>query len=93
MQPSLPKSKAGQSDPSDFRTETETLYEKHKVQALKAVSLFGEKEDVVFTGSYCHDEQLPTEKGHSHTSICKPTREYVKPLEFVTHASAIAKRV
>jgi hypothetical protein len=77
----------------DLQTETETLYEKHKVQALKAVSLFGEKEDVVFTGSYCHDEQLPTEKGHSHTSICKPTRQYVKPLEFVTHASAIAKRV
>jgi hypothetical protein len=76
----------------DLRKETETLYEKHKVRALKAVSLFGEKEAVVVTGSYCHDEQLPTEKGHSHTSICKPTRQYVKPLEFVTHASAIAKR-
>jgi hypothetical protein len=75
-----------------LQKETETLYEKHKIHALKAVSLFGEKEDVVFTGSYCHDEQLPTEKGHSHTSICKPTRQYVKPLEFVTHASTLAKR-
>jgi hypothetical protein len=77
----------------DLRKETETLYEKHKIQALKALLLFGEKEDVVFIGGYCHDEQLPTEKGHNHTSICKPTRQYVKPLEFVTHASALAKRV
>ncbi len=77
----------------DLRKETESLYEKHKIQALKALSVFGEKEDVVFIGSYCHDEQLPTEKGHTHTSICKPTRQYVKPLEFVTHASALAKGV
>jgi pimeloyl-ACP methyl ester carboxylesterase len=77
----------------DLRKETETLYEKHKIQALKALSVFGDKEDVVFIGSYCHDEQLPTERGHTHTSICKPTRQYVKPLEFVTHASALARRV
>jgi hypothetical protein len=77
----------------DLRKETETLYEKHKIQALKALSLFGEREDVVFIGSYCHDEQLPTEKGQNHTSICKPTRHYIKPLEFVAHASALAKRV
>lgn len=76
----------------DLRRETEALYERHKIQALKAVTLFGEKEDVVFTGSYFHDEQLPTEKNQSHTSVCKPTRQYVKPLEFVTHASTLAKR-
>lgn len=77
----------------DLRKETEVLYDRHKIQALKAHSLFGEKEDVVYVGSYCHDDQLPIQKGHSHTSICKPTREYVTPLEFVTHATAIAKRV
>lgn len=77
----------------DLRKETETLYEKHAIPALKALSVFGEKEDVVFIGGYSHDEQLPTEKGQNHTSICKPKREYIMPLEFVTHASAIAKRV
>src|SRR5947207_7161957 len=76
----------------DLRKETETQYEKHKIHALKALLLFGEKEDVVFIGGYCHDERLPTEKGQSHASICKPTRQYVKPLEFVTHASVLAKR-
>jgi|SRR5258708_3327239 hypothetical protein len=59
---------------------------------LKAYSIFGENEDVVFIGGYSHDEQAPMEKNHGHRSICKPTLAYTRPLEFVTNEPAIAKR-
>lgn len=75
----------------DLRKATEELYAKHKFPALKASSVFGQNEEIVFIGGYSHDEVLPTEPDHSHTTICKPTLNYTKPLEFVINAFAIAK--
>jgi|SRR6266478_5848513 len=68
-----------------------SLIEGHP-SGLKAYSIFGENEDVVFIGGYSHDEQAPMEKNHGHRSICKPTLAYTRPLEFVTNEPAIAKR-
>lgn len=75
----------------DLKKATEELWNQYKFEALKASSLFGENEEVVYIGGYSHDEELPTVGGHDHTSICKPRPDYTKPLEFVTHASSTGK--
>jgi hypothetical protein len=77
---------------ANLRSETERWYSELKLQALKARSTFGDKEDVVHVGGYSHDEQVVIEKNQGHTSICKPTLSYTEPLEFVTHEPTIAKR-
>jgi hypothetical protein len=83
---------AGSPTLSNLRNETGRLYRQHKISALKAYSVFGENEDVVFVGSYSYDEQATIEKNQSHRSICKPSLAYNRPLEFVTNEPAIAKR-
>lgn len=75
----------------DLRKETEELWKQHEFGALKASSLFGTNEEIVYIGGYSHDEVDPTESGHDHISICKPRPDYVKPLEFVIHASSTRK--
>jgi hypothetical protein len=77
---------------ANLRIQTERLYEKHRISALKAYSVFGENEDIVFIGGYSHDEQAAIEKNQGHRSICKPTVTYTRPLEFVTNEPAVAKR-
>jgi hypothetical protein len=72
----------------DLRKKTEEFYADFGFPALKAASLFGQHEEIVFVGNYSHDEVVPTEPGHNHVSICKPTHKYLKPLEFVANAAA-----
>lgn len=50
--------------------------------AFRANILFGEKDNVVHVGGYKYDVVFDYEKGHTHTSICKPTDEFLRPLEF-----------
>jgi pimeloyl-ACP methyl ester carboxylesterase len=67
--------------------ETENLHERFPdIGAFKAQSLFGHQEEIVVVDVYKHESKLPTEPGHSHTSICKPTLHYTRPLEFVLDA-------
>jgi hypothetical protein len=75
----------------DLKKETEELWKQYKFGALKASSLFGTNEEIVYIGGYAHDEVDPTESGHDHISICKPRLDYVKPLEFVIHAPSTGK--
>jgi hypothetical protein len=77
----------------DLRKVTEQMYEEYKFPALKAWSVFGEHEDIVYIGGYSHDVVAPTEPGQNHVTICKPTEYYLKPLEIVANAFAIAKTV
>jgi hypothetical protein len=58
------------------------------VAPFKASSLFGEHEEIVVLDVYRHEQKdkLPTEPSHNHTSICKPSGSYTKPLEFVPSA-------
>ena len=66
----------------DLRKATEQLYEQHKISALRACSLFGTHEEMVYVGAYAHDEKTRIEPDHYHQSICKPNIGYLKPLEF-----------
>ncbi|HXY25584.1 MAG TPA: alpha/beta fold hydrolase [Candidatus Acidoferrum sp.] len=73
----------------DIKRETEELHDKFpKLSALTALSLFGAKDTIVFVGKYKHDHDYPTEPNHTHVSICKPNKNYLKPLEFVIDAIA-----
>lgn len=75
----------------DLKKATEELWKQYKFEALKARSLFGANEEIVYIGGYSHDEVDPTVSGHDHISICKPRPDYVKPLEFVIHATSTGK--
>lgn len=71
----------------DLKATTERLHEKYpNISALNARSIFGSHEAVVIIGGYQHDTIDPTVPEQSHTSVCKPTFAYTKPLEFVTDA-------
>jgi hypothetical protein len=75
----------------NLQRKTEELWVKYpEVTALKASMLFGQQDSVVEIGGYSHDEfygakdgQIHTEPGHGHTSICKPSVLFTKPIEFV----------
>lgn len=74
-----------------LQRETEAFWAKYpKVTALQATMFFGQHEDIVEIGGYSNDEfygavlgQKHTEPGHNHTSICKPSVLFTKPMEFV----------
>jgi hypothetical protein len=69
----------------DLKSLTERYYEKYPIiPALKADSLFGHDDTVVIIGNYSHEKVHGTIPGQNHTSICKPTMLFTKPLEFVT---------
>jgi hypothetical protein len=66
-----------------IRSETERAFEKLPgVRGLAARVLFGDRDQIVFTGAYNCDS-ISYEAGHSHKSVCKPTYVYRRPLEFV----------
>jgi hypothetical protein len=68
---------------------TEELYGKFPaIAAFEALSLFGENEEIVTLDVYRHEQKhkLPVQRGHNHTSVCKPNAGYKKPLEFVISA-------
>jgi len=75
----------------DLKEATEELWKQYKFAALKASSLFGTNEEIVYVGGYSHDEEVPTVSGHDHVSVCKPRPDYLKPLEFVTHVFSTGK--
>lgn len=55
------------------------------LRALCARVLYGRREWFVHPGTYECDVSEPAEPGESHTSICKPRRDYTRPLKFVKH--------
>ncbi|HZE79470.1 MAG TPA: hypothetical protein VE604_01135 [Candidatus Polarisedimenticolia bacterium] len=64
-------------------TETERASKDYPACIVfRANILFGENDNVVHVGGYNCDFVFDYEKGHTHTSICKPTEEYPRPLEF-----------
>lgn len=69
---------------TQLRAETENASKQHPaVNAFRAEVLFGENDHIVYVGGYNCDHLLPYEKEQSHTSVCKPTLSYVRPLELV----------
>lgn len=69
----------------DLKSVTERFHEKYPgIPALTAKSLFGKDDTVVVIGNYSYEKIYQTIPGQNHTSICKPTVLFTKPLEFVT---------
>jgi hypothetical protein len=68
-----------------IQTATEATCEEYPgISALQARVLFGTRDQVVYTGSYACDEIVePYERGKDHFSVCKPSRFYLRPLQFV----------
>lgn len=72
---------------TSIRDQTERAAESRKeVSALRADVLFGNDEDVVFRGEYSCDHSCAPIKGKGHTDVCKPTEDYLEPLEFLAEA-------
>lgn len=72
------------SDPrellSSLQAQTETLASSHAI--LRASILWGENEHVLKTGQYQDDAIVEFVPGGTHTSICKPRPDFLRPLEF-----------
>jgi len=67
-----------------IQSETETAHKGFpSMRALTAKVLFGDRDQVVYTGAYNCDGVF-YERGQDHFSICKPKYIYRRPLEFVS---------
>jgi hypothetical protein len=78
---------AGNPILEDLKESTELFYAKYdKIPALKAHCLFGSKDAVVNIGAYPFDTVHETIPHESHTTICKPKANFLKPMEFLTDA-------
>ncbi len=77
--------RSGSETLKDLKLGTEGARKNHpEVPALTAQLLFGTDDHVVTTSKYEEDEIVePYAEGHTHTSVCKPTYVYKRPLEFV----------
>jgi hypothetical protein len=66
-----------------IREDTESgAREFASVSGFSSKVLFGDRDQIVFTGAYNCDE-IKYVDGHDHFSICKPKCDYKLPLEFV----------
>jgi len=55
------------------------------ITAFRAQNLFGTQDRLVCFGALATDPPAEYEQGCTHTSICKPTVSYLRPLAFVRH--------
>jgi pimeloyl-ACP methyl ester carboxylesterase len=77
-----------------LRQRTEALAVRYpQLSALSAKSLWAENDDVVVMDRFDCDPPMTYASGRNHVNVCKPLRNYLKPLEFLakygqTHAEA-----
>lgn len=69
-----------------LQRKTERGYSKYGPNALKALSLFGSEDSIVFQGQYDHEVEIDSIKKQTHTSICKLKWGYLTPLEYLVNA-------
>ena len=73
-----------------LRTSTERLFlENDWIKALCARVLWGEDEKIVFVDKFSQDSEEFVAQ-HDHTSVCKPSVTYLKPLVFVSYGQHTA---
>jgi hypothetical protein len=73
----------------EVRHDTEEFWELYPtLSALSAWSAWSRDETVLRISKYRHDPPNLIITGKNHLSICKPTRSYYDPLEFVSNARA-----
>lgn len=77
---------------ADLRRRTEQLAPSHPQVAARL--MYGEQEDVVVAGDFdCDPTPMDWVSGHDHMSVCKPSQNFKKPLEFVmTNGTGIPAR-
>jgi pimeloyl-ACP methyl ester carboxylesterase len=72
--------------PSEFlkllRDKTERCAQQDHSPALRASILWGTREQILKVGRYEQDTIYAHVKGSDHAAICKPTQDYLTPLEF-----------
>jgi hypothetical protein len=69
-----------------IRRDTEHLAERFPtVPALRARNLCARDDEFAAIGNLMTDYPTEYESGHTHTSVCKPSRSYLRPLAFVKH--------
>ena len=80
---------------NEIKTVTEQLVADKRHRALTANLIFGADEQIVEADKYKHDVLEEAIEHRDHWSICKPYRDFRKPLEFVaygkSHQSTTAK--
>ena len=70
----------------EIRRRTESLAETYPwMQSLRGHLLFGRDDHTVFMDRYDCDPIFETVENQDHRSICKPTPQYLRPLEFVSY--------
>jgi len=76
--------KEGSRRLAQLQKTTESLSIKYPAMpSLRGHLLFGTKDRVVYMDRYACDPVYDLEEDQDHTSVCKPTVRYLKPLEFV----------
>jgi len=73
---------------ASLKSATEGFAEKYEWPALRAISMFGVHEEIVFVGHYKNDAEDVLVPNRNHTSVCKPHREYLDPLRFIEEGYA-----
>ena len=72
---------------NELRTGTETFGDRWKnLSGFRAIVLWGKKDHIVTPGKYRVDVTSPRAEGKNHSSVCKPTAEYSRPLELVSES-------
>jgi hypothetical protein len=84
--PAYQQLKADSTVLEDIRCKTEALAQHlPNVCALRARNLCPRNDEYAAIGNLITDYNTEYEVGQSHTSICKPSRSYLRPLAFVKH--------
>jgi hypothetical protein len=71
---------------ADVRTYTEDSWEEHRyVPALRARILWGGSDRIVNAWGFKHDTPVEYVEGVGHMTVCKPSLDFTKPLDFLSH--------
>jgi hypothetical protein len=69
-----------------LKSETETFAQQNPdLKCLHPRLLFGRLKDLVVPGGFACDYPSEFEDGVGHMGICKPTQQFLKPLEFIAY--------
>jgi pimeloyl-ACP methyl ester carboxylesterase len=86
--------KLGSERLQELRKRTEGLAEKYPwIQAMRAHLTFGEKENIVYMERYNCDPVYRIVENQDHQSICKPSPNYLGPVEFVRYGISKAATI
>lgn len=83
--PAYGEMKPGSSVLNNIQRQTEAFSKQYGFDALRAKVLWARDEGIVSIGEYQCDTRVRILSDRTHISVCKPTRSYLHPIEFVEH--------